>query len=93
MKRPEAEALVKRLGGSVKSAVAKGLSYLVTNDPLSGSSKNEKARSLGVPILDEAGFLALAEGVPVGTASGSVESGGPEGKRGASGKKQMELDL
>lgn len=61
MKRPEAEALVKGLGGQVKSAVVKGLSYLVTNDPESGSSKNVKARSLGVPVLDEEGFYALIE--------------------------------
>ncbi len=59
MKRSEAEARVKRLGGLAKSAVVKDLSYLVTNDPASGSSKNEKARKLGVAILDEAAFLAL----------------------------------
>jgi len=60
MKRSRAEALVKSLGGSVRSAVAKGLSYLVTNDPLSGSSKNKKAGSLGVAIIDEKAFLELA---------------------------------
>lgn len=62
MKRPEAEERVKRLGAQAKSSVVKGLSYLVTNDPASGSSKNAKARELGVPILDEARFLALLEG-------------------------------
>jgi DNA ligase (NAD+) len=37
----------------------KGLSYLVTNDPASGSSKNKKARELGIPVIDEEQFLAL----------------------------------
>jgi len=60
MKRPEAEALVKSLGGTAKSSVTKGLSYLVTNDPASGSDKNRKAASYGVAIVDEEAFLRLA---------------------------------
>jgi DNA ligase (NAD+) len=59
MKRPEAEAKVKALGGTAKSSVVKGLSYLVTNTPDSGSGKNKKARQLGIPIIDEAAFCAL----------------------------------
>ena len=39
--------------------MVKGLSYLVTNDPGSGSSKNKKAKELGVKIIDEKEFLAL----------------------------------
>jgi BRCT domain type II-containing protein len=31
----------------------------VTNDPESGSAKNAKARSLGIPIIDEKRFLEL----------------------------------
>ena len=59
MKRSEAEARVKKLGALAKSAVVADLSYLVTNDPASGSAKNEKARKFGVAILDEAAFLEL----------------------------------
>ena len=59
MKRSSAEERVKALGGSVKSTVVKDLSYLVTNDPGSGSAKNKKARSLGVAIVDEDTFLTL----------------------------------
>ncbi|MCL2190584.1 MAG: NAD-dependent DNA ligase LigA [Treponema sp.] len=59
MKRPKAEEKIRALGASAKTSVAKGLSYLVTNDPESGSSKNKKALSLGIPIIDEAGFLAM----------------------------------
>jgi DNA ligase (NAD+) len=61
MKRGQAEEKVKALGGSAKSSVVKDLSYLVTNDPESGSSKNQKARSLGVPLISEEQFLALLE--------------------------------
>ncbi|MDR2742975.1 MAG: NAD-dependent DNA ligase LigA [Treponema sp.] len=59
IKRNEAEERIKALGGSAKSSVVKDLSFLVTNDPESGSGKNAKARSLGVPILNEQDFLAL----------------------------------
>jgi DNA ligase (NAD+) len=59
MKRGEAEEKIKALGAQAKSTVVKGLSYLVTNDPSSGSSKNKKARELGVQVIDEEQFLAL----------------------------------
>jgi DNA ligase (NAD+) len=59
MKRNMAEEKVKVLGGSVKSSVVKDLSYLVTNDPDSGSAKNKKARELKVKIIDEEGFFNL----------------------------------
>jgi DNA ligase (NAD+) len=59
LKRGDAERMVKVAGGSVKSAVAKGLSYLVTNDTASGSAKNKKAAEFGVPVIDEQAFLAL----------------------------------
>jgi len=60
VKRSEAEAMVKERGGLVKSSVVKGLSYLVTNDTESGSAKNKKAKELGVKIINEEEFLALA---------------------------------
>ncbi|MDR1858883.1 MAG: NAD-dependent DNA ligase LigA [Treponema sp.] len=59
MKRGQAEERIKALGASAKTSVVKGLSYLVTNDPESGSGKNKKARELGVPIINEEEFLAL----------------------------------
>ena len=59
MKRNQAEEKVKALGGSAKSTVVKDLSYLVTNDAESGSSKNSKALELGVKIIDEEAFLEL----------------------------------
>ena len=59
MKRQDAEKLVKENGGACKSSVTKDLSYLVTNDTASGSSKNVKAASLGIPVINEEEFLSL----------------------------------
>lgn len=59
MKRQDAEALVKNNGGSSKSSVTKDLTYLVTNDTTSGSSKNVKAQKLGIKIINEEQFLEL----------------------------------
>ncbi|MBU0927114.1 MAG: NAD-dependent DNA ligase LigA [Spirochaetes bacterium] len=62
MKRSRAQAIAKSLGASVKSAVSKDLSYLVTNDPGSGSEKSKKAKALGVEVIDEAAFVAMISG-------------------------------
>ncbi len=62
MKRSDAESLVKKNGGSTKSSVTKDLSYLVTNDTTSGSSKNKKAAQYGIPIINEEEFLKLVQG-------------------------------
>ncbi|MDE6068363.1 MAG: BRCT domain-containing protein, partial [Treponemataceae bacterium] len=59
MKRAEAESLVKKSGGAVKSSVTKDLSFLVTNDTKSGSDKNAKAAKFGIPIINEKEFLAM----------------------------------
>jgi DNA ligase (NAD+) len=59
IKRTAAEEKIKSLGAQAKSSVVKGLSYLVTNDPESGSSKNKKAHELGIPVIDEEEFLRL----------------------------------
>lgn len=59
MKRQDAENLVKQNGGSTKSSVTKDLSFLVTNDVSSGSSKNQKAAKFGVPVISEQEFLDL----------------------------------
>ncbi|WP_169978714.1 NAD-dependent DNA ligase LigA [Tautonia rosea] len=49
--RSEAEALVKRAGGKVTGSISKNTSYLIAGaDP---GSKLEKARQLGITILDE----------------------------------------
>jgi len=56
--RDEAEALIKSLGGKVTGSVSKSTGYVLAGaDP---GSKLEKARTLGVPILDEDEFERLA---------------------------------
>jgi DNA ligase (NAD+) len=55
--REEAESLVAAQGGKAGSSVSKKTDYVVVGaDP---GSKYDKAKSLGVPILDEAGFEKL----------------------------------
>ncbi|MDR1373859.1 MAG: NAD-dependent DNA ligase LigA [Treponema sp.] len=61
IKRNQAEEKVKALGGTAKSSVVKDLSFLVTNDPGSGSGKSLKARNLGIPVIGEEDFLAILE--------------------------------
>jgi DNA ligase (NAD+) len=55
--REEAEALVASHGGKAGSSVSKKTSYVVVGDD--PGSKFEKAKSLGVEILNEAGFDKL----------------------------------
>lgn len=57
--RPQAEALVTRLGGRVAQDVSRRVSYVVAGDE--AGSKAERARSLGTRIIDEAEFLSLVE--------------------------------
>lgn len=61
MPRGEASKLAEAAGYEVKSSVTKGLTYLVTPDPNSGSSKNEKAKKYGTKVIDEAEFMKLVD--------------------------------
>ena len=57
--RSEAKELIESLGGKVTGSVTKKTYYLINNDIQSSSSKNKKARELGIPILSEEDFLNL----------------------------------
>jgi DNA ligase (NAD+) len=57
-----AEAVTSR-GGKVTGSVSKKTSYVVAGEA-PGAAKYDKAAQLGVPILDEAGFVALLSGGP-----------------------------
>lgn len=50
-RNPDMEKAIEAAGGSVKSSVGKGLTYLVAKDPTSGSEKTKKAASMGVQVI------------------------------------------
>ncbi len=57
--RPEAEELIRKLGGSASSSVSKETSYVVAGtEP---GSKFDKAKKLGVEILTEAEWLKMVK--------------------------------
>ncbi|MDD3531353.1 MAG: NAD-dependent DNA ligase LigA [Candidatus Pacebacteria bacterium] len=55
LSREEAEALVRRAGGKASGSVSKKTSFIVAGE--NPGSKFEKAKSLFIPVLDEAGLL------------------------------------
>lgn len=58
--RDALKAYIEERGGHAAGSVSKNTDYLINNDVNSTSSKNKKARELGVPILSEEDFLELA---------------------------------
>ena len=72
--RDEATEAVTGLGGKVASSVSKKTSFVVAGE--NPGSKHDKALSLGVPVLDEAGLrLLLAEGPAAAAAAARVAVG------------------
>ncbi len=57
MSREEAKDRIEAAGGKVAAAVSKKTSFVVAGDE--AGSKLDKARSLGVPVIDEAGLLKI----------------------------------
>ncbi|MBR6615490.1 MAG: NAD-dependent DNA ligase LigA, partial [Lachnospiraceae bacterium] len=57
--RKELQALIEAKGGKVTGSVTAKTSYLINNDVTSNSSKNKKAKELGVPIISEVDFLKM----------------------------------
>jgi DNA ligase (NAD+) len=57
--RNELKAKIEELGGKVTGSVTGKTDYLINNDNQSSSSKNKKAKELGIAILTEEDFLGL----------------------------------
>ena len=55
------KSLIESKGGKVAGSVSSKTHYLINNDAESTSSKNKKARELGIPILTEDDFLKLLQ--------------------------------
>jgi DNA ligase (NAD+) len=58
--RAEAESLIKEHGGKISGSVSKVTSYVLAGEE--AGSKLEKARQLGIPIIDEAELEGMVEG-------------------------------
>ena len=54
--RDELKELIEAKGGKVTGSVTSKTNYLINNDNLSGSSKNKKAKELGISIITENQF-------------------------------------
>lgn len=55
--RAEVKRLIESRGGKVTGSVTSKTNYLINNDAMSNSSKNKKAKELGIPILTEDDFI------------------------------------
>lgn len=58
--RSQLKEFIEQRGGKVTGSVTSKTDYLINNDTASNSSKNKKAKELGIPILSEADFLGRA---------------------------------
>ncbi len=57
--RAEVKEEIEKRGGKVTGSVTSKTSYLINNDVNSTSSKNRKARELGIPIISEDEFIRM----------------------------------
>jgi DNA ligase (NAD+) len=60
--REELVAAIEEKGGKVSGSVSSKTNYLINNDNTSGSSKNKKAKELGIGIITENQFLEWLNG-------------------------------
>ena len=57
--RDELKADIEAHGGKVVGSISSKTDYLINNDINSTSSKNQKAKSLGIPIISEDDFISM----------------------------------
>ena len=59
--RNEVKEVIESKGGKVTGSVTAKTNFLINNDVTSTSSKNKKAKELGIPIITEEEFLRMLE--------------------------------
>lgn len=59
--RKEVKEEIEKRGGKVTGSVTSKTNYLINNDTQSSSSKNKKAKELGIPIILEETFIQMME--------------------------------
>ncbi|WP_077609573.1 NAD-dependent DNA ligase LigA [Clostridium sp. Marseille-P2415] len=59
--RKELQEVIEAHGGKATGSVTSRTTYLINNDTTSNSSKNKKAKELGVPIISEEDFIKMLE--------------------------------
>lgn len=57
--RNEVKEVIESKGGKVTGSVTSKTNYLINNDVTSTSSKNKKAKELGIPIITEEEFIKM----------------------------------
>lgn len=60
--RKALQAEIEKRGGKATGSVTAKTDYLINNDVASNSSKNKKAKELGIPIISEQDFLNMLGG-------------------------------
>jgi DNA ligase (NAD+) len=69
LSRDEAKALIEAAGDKVSGSVSKKTHFIVAGEE--AGSKLDKARELGVAVLDEAGLRALLQEIPSAAPGGA----------------------
>jgi DNA ligase (NAD+) len=57
LSRTDAQSLIRQAGGNVTGSVSKNTDFVLAG--ADAGSKLDKARALGIPVIDEAEFLRL----------------------------------
>ena len=77
LSREEAKEQLEAMGAKFSGSISAKTSALIAGE--GGGSKRDKAIEKGVPVLDEAGLLALLAGTPLAELTGTGGTDGGDG--------------